>query len=386
MAMSLKKSTIRLSSDSKDRAIALLKSLIRINYFNNQIPSEVELSRQLRIPRSAITFALQILHAEKLITRTADGQGWSRRVWKPQAPAGKVGFVVNASILGGWYSIFQDWLIGFEQLMFSESYETELICDFISVENKIKKIDQAWQNGAMGFVLASRTEQALRHHLIRAEMPSVIIGSATLEQLELGCITMNNRMGLEKIIQFLTAQNHADIGYYTIGLEYHDGFRERFYAYQYAMNQRGLAPRLELAQSEEHSELSARRAAETFYGLAKKPTVIVCGSDREAYELATELKRLGIEVPHQVGVTGFDNNHYGQILEPAMTTIDISAVEMGRVAANYLLNEMQIRQLPVKIELPTELIIRNSVHPLMMNKTRAKTQPLGIEPDRIVSY
>jgi len=386
MAISLKKSTIRLSSDSKDRAIALMKSLIRVNYFKNVIPSEIELSRQLRIPRSAISFAMQILQAEKMVTHAADGQSWTYNVWEQQAPAGKVGFVVNVNILGGWYSVFQDWLIGFEQLMFSESYQTELVYDFISVENKIEKINQAWQSGVMGFVFASRTEQALRHHLIQSEMPSVIVGSATIEQEELGCITMNNRMGIGKIIRFLTGQNHTDIGYYTVGLEYHDGFRERYYAYQYEMNQRGLTAHMEMAQSEPHSEISAKRAAEMYYGMTKKPSVIVCGSDREAYELATELKHLGIEAPHQVGVTGFDNNHYGQILEPAMTTIDISAVEMGRVAANYLLNEMQVRQMPIKIELPTELITRNSVHPLITGRKQQKTQVLGVESSQIISY
>ena len=387
MAMSLKKSTIRLSSDSKDRAIALLKSLIRVNYFqDNKIPSEIELSRQLRIPRSAIGFALQILLAEKLISRSADGQTWIYNAWEHQAPAGKVGFVVNSDILGGWYSIFQDWLVGFEQIMFSEAYQTQLIYDFISVENKIEKIDKAWQSGVMGFVFASRTEKVLRQHLVRSEIPSVIVGSATIEQEELGCITSNNRIGIDKIISFLISQNHVDIGYYTVGLEYHDGFRERFYAYQYYMSQHGLAPHLGMAQSEAHSEISAKRAAEIFYGMPKKPSVIVCGSDREAYELATELKQLGFEVPRQVGVTGFDNNHYGQILEPAMTTIDISAVEMGRVAGNYLLNEMQQRQMPIKIELPTELIARNSVHPLMTSKKQQKTQILGIEGTQIISY
>ncbi|MDR1305554.1 MAG: substrate-binding domain-containing protein [Verrucomicrobiales bacterium] len=386
MAVSLKKSTIRLSSDTKDRAIALIKSLIRVNYFRTAIPSEIELSRQLRIPRSAISFALQILQAEKLITRAADGQALACNAWQRQAPAGKVGFVVNVNILGGWYSLFQDWLIGFEQLMFSESYQTEIISDFISVEHKLDRINQAWQNGVMGFVFASRTEQVLRQHLSRAEMPAVIIGNATLEQEELGCITTNNRLGIGKLLQFVIAQGHVNIGYYTVGLEYHDGFRERLYAYQYAMHQHGLAPRLEMAFSEPHSEVSARRAAETFYGLPRKPSVIVCASDREAYELAAELKQFGIDVPRQVGVTGFDNNHYGQILEPAMTTIDISAVEMGRVAANYLLNEMQIRQLPIKIELPTELVARNSVQPLQPGRKQQKTQVLGIETTQIVSY
>ena len=153
------------------------------------------------------------------------------------------------------------------------------------------------------------------------------------------------------------------------------------------MRQNGLEPRLDLAFKEAHNEISARKAAEILYGLPTNPSVVICTCDSEAFELVAALKHLEVDVPRHISVTGFDNNHFGQILEPAMTTIDIFAVEMGRVAANYMLNEMQVRQMPVKILLPTQLIVRNSVKPIGTPNSPAVEPTRNLhETGRILAY
>ena len=362
--LKLRRDTVRISSESKDRTLSLLKSLIRSRYFPEIIPVETELSRLLHIPRSSVSIALQVLAAENTISHHPAGHGWIYNGWTHQTPVGQVYFVVNSDILRGWYSLFQDWLVGFDQVMFAEGYETRMLTDFINAEHKIEKIQDASARGAMGFVLASYTEPSVCRFLADCEIPATLLGNATIRQEDLGCICSDNRIGVDKLFSYLLAQNHSQIAFYSTGLGYHDGFRERFVAYQSLMRQNGLDPRLDLAFKEPHSELSARKAADILYGLPKKPTAVICASDREAFELVAELKHLDVEVPAHLSITGFDNNHFGQILEPALTTIDIFAHEMGISAANYLLNEMQTRQMAVKILLPTQIIVRSSVLPI----------------------
>ena len=382
----LKRDTVRFSSETKDRTISLLRSLIRARYFTGVIPQESELSRLLRIPRSAVNMALQVLLAENIISRHPGGEGWVYNGWLHQAPVGEVGFVVNADILRGWYSLFQDWLIGFESVMYGEGYETRMITDFMSPSQKIEKLRHAWEHGTMGFVMTSYTEPSVCRFVLESGIPTTLLGNASTSEEEIGRIASDNRSGMEKILAYLLTQNHSQIGCYATGLGFHDGFRERFGAYQSIMRQHGLEPRLDLAFKEAHNEMSARKAAEILYGLPTKPTVVVCACDREAFELVSALKHLDVEVPKHISVTGFDNNHFGQILEPAMTTIDIFSVEMGRVAANYMLNEMQFRQMPVKILLPAQLIVRHSVNPI---GTPAAVDPVArnlYETGRILTY
>ncbi len=363
MAM-LKRDTVRFSSEIKDRTIALLRTLVRSRYFPELIPAEAELSRLLRTSRSAVAMALQVLLAENIISQHPSGHGWIYNGWTHQPPVGEVAFTVNTDILRGWYSLFQDWLIGFENVMFGEGYETRLLSDFQSPLQKIEKLRFAWEHGTMGFVLASYTEPSICRFFAESGIPAALLGNASTSEEELGRISSDNRAGMEKMLAYVLGQNHSQISFYSTGLNFHDGFRERFSSYQSIMHQYGLEPRMDLAFKEPHNEMSARKAAEILYGLPTKPTAVICGCDREAFELIAELKHLEVEVPKHISICGFDNNHFGQILEPALTTIDIFAVEMGRVAANYLLNEMQVRQMPVKIMLPTQLIVRNSVSPI----------------------
>jgi LacI family transcriptional regulator len=238
----------------------------------------------------------------------------------------------------------------------------------------------------MGLVLASRVEPAVIESVVKARIPSVVLGNSTINQQDLGCVCTDNRSGIEKLFRHLMTEGHTRIAMYVSGLNFHDGFRERFIAYQQSMRQNGLDAWMDLVFYEPHSEVTARRAAEIFYGLPTRPTAILCGSDREAFELIAELRHLPVEVPGQVSVVGFDNNHYGQILEPPITTIDIYSSQMGRVAGNYLLNEMQAPQLPVKILLPTELIVRSSTKSSATGKKTKNATAPSQESSQILTF
>ncbi|MDZ4788220.1 MAG: substrate-binding domain-containing protein [Blastochloris sp.] len=354
-----KKDTARLSFDSKERALSLLRTLIRSRYIAEVLPSAAELSRILRIPKTAIDYSLEELTKQRLIEARTGEIGY-HYIQRANPPSGEVILVVNRDILRGWYSLILDWMIGVEETLFEEGYELRAYSGFHSAQEKMAKIAEARHHGCMGVVLPNHVEPQVIAQLVRDKIPAVTLGNATLNQEEIGCICSDNRAGMEKLLAHLFSENHKRIAMYVTGLNVHDGYRERFLTYQQVMRQHGQDTCLDMVFYDNHTERSARRAAEIYYGLTTKPTAIVCGSDREAFELVSELHHLKIEVPKHVSVVGFDNNHFGQMLEPPMTTIDIYSSQMGRVAANYLLNEMQTPQLPVKILLPTELIVRGS--------------------------
>lgn len=386
MTPSSKKATVKLSFSDKDRAIALLRTLARLRYFGTSFPSEAELSRLLRIPRSSLTLGFANLEAEQLIHKSAAGL-WQTRAWQDQKPLGQIGFVVNTDIIKGWYSLFQDWLMGFEHTMSDEGYETVLLSGFANFRDKIEKIALQRERGMMAVALASHAETELLDYIGNAAIPAVLLGNARIHHEGMGCVCTDNRIGMAKVVDHLVQNNHHDIAFYGTGLSFHEGCRERLAAYQSNMRQYGLEPRSEWVFHEPHHELSARRAAELYHTRNAKPTAFACATDREAFELVAELRHLKIEVPRDVSVVGFDNNHFAQMLEPAMTTVDIYAYEMGRVAANYLLNEMQAPQMPVKILLPADLVVRVSVSALKSAKNGPLSRPQPpAAPEEIVAF
>lgn len=358
MAKPSPRDTVKLSFNDKDRAISLLQTLVRVRYFGETLPGDAELSRLIRIPKSSITLGLAKLEAEGLIAR--QGTSYVSQAWNAQPPVGQIIFVLNTDILEGWYSLFQDWLMGFEHTLADEGYATSLLSNFSSLRDKIERIALAREKGAMGLALASRTEPEVLDYLASIAFPTVILGNATIRQQQFGCICSDNRAGMERIIDHLVSLGHRRIEFYVNGLSFHDGYGERWSTYQARMRDYGLIPSSDLVFPEPHHKALARRAAAVLASQPQKPTAVACATDREAFELIAELRHLGIEVPRDLSVTGFDNNHFTQVLEPPMTTADIYAFDMGRVAANYLLNEMQAPQMPVKILLPADLVVRLS--------------------------
>jgi DNA-binding LacI/PurR family transcriptional regulator len=367
-----KKKTIRISFDQRSRTVAVMRALIRSGFFHSSIPSEIELARQLHLPRTYISFAFDQLSAEGLIHRSSVSSPWQCQ--SPGAHNGSVAMVVNTNPLEGWQAVFLDFFIGFEEVMHSEQYDTELVGNFTSHQEKVEKVASLRESGCMGFALASRAERPVLDMMLENRIPTVIVGNATLYEENFGCVCTDNAAGINKAIDFACSLGHEDIGFYSTGLSFHNGFRLRYEQYLQQMRQRHLKVFTATAYPEPHHDLSSRRAAETLLRMDKKPSIVLCASDREAFELCSELKHQGIRVPDDVSVIGFDNNYYAQLLNPPITTVDIYAVNMGQTAAHYLLNEMLAPQFPVKICLPTEIIQRSTV---------ANRQPKEPPPDPV---
>jgi len=379
--------TIKLSFGQKERALAVLRALIRGNYFGDHVPDDAALSRLLRIPRSSLMLAINTLTAQNIMQPSKSRQGWDIIKTATVSKMGSVAFIVNAEALTGWQSLYQDWLIGFEEIMFQESYNVEILYGFTSVDDKIQTISKFRTDGGMGCVLVSRTEPAVRDFVLNNEIPALILGKDNRHVENLGTISSDDSADIHKAVKFLIERNHRNISMYATGLSQHDGYDERFHAYQRTMRQHHLAAHSELAFSEAHNDLTARRAADVILRMKQRPSAVLCASDREAYELVSELRRLDIQVPRDISIVGFNNNYFGTLLEPPMTTVDIYAPNMGRIAANYLLNEMQAAQLPVKILTPTDMVIRSSVAELDPTSSQpGQHAPLAGDSGRILSF
>lgn len=356
----LKKDTVPIRFEQKDRAHAVLRTLIRNQFFGEALPSDHDLVRQLRLPRTAVSLALQQLIVEKIL---APGKDENHLMLGPEAVvnrSGRIGFVTNTGLMDGWYSLFLDFLIGVDEIMDGENYGIHLLTRFGSLEEKQAALTRAWADGVMGFVFLSYVEEPILDWAVSHEVPVVLLGNAVIQEDRVGVVASDNSGGIQKLVEHLATLGHERVAAYICGLRYHQGFALRQSSFLQAAQRFDLRPVVDLCYLQDHHGQLARQAAVTFQAMRHRPTAILCGSDREAFELIAELKRLQIRVPEDVSVTGFDNNHYAGILEPTLTTVDIFGHYMGRVAANYLLNEMEGPQMPVKILLPTELVVRQS--------------------------
>jgi DNA-binding LacI/PurR family transcriptional regulator len=101
------------------------------------------------------------------------------------------------------------------------------------------------------------------------------------------------------------------------------------------------------------------------------PDAVVCYDDKLALELMDALRRLGIRVPDDIGIVGFDGIPFAAISNPRLTTVAVPTAEIGRLAATLLIQAVHDGALPDGVLLPVELVVRESTRP-----TLASTAPV----------
>ena len=98
--------------------------------------------------------------------------------------------------------------------------------------------------------------------------------------------------------------------------------------------------------------------------LADRPTAVVCGNDLQAFGVYEAARQVGLRVPEELSVIGFDDIAYAQWCGPTLTTVRQPFAEMGAVAAGLVLALAAgepLRQTRAEVE--TTLIVRDSTAP-----------------------
>ncbi|GAA3454792.1 LacI family DNA-binding transcriptional regulator [Dactylosporangium matsuzakiense] len=98
---------------------------------------------------------------------------------------------------------------------------------------------------------------------------------------------------------------------------------------------------------------------------ADRPTAVVCGDDLQALGVYEAARRLGLRIPDDLSVVGFDDIEVTRWCGPPMTTVRQPFAEMGATAARMVLQLAMGEPVePARVELATELIVRGSTAPI----------------------
>lgn len=137
--------------------------------------------------------------------------------------------------------------------------------------------------------------------------------------------------------------------------------RSRLEGYKAALAARGIAFDPSLVQIDNYLSPYTSRLVESLLALAEPPTAIFTTGDMAALTVMDTLRMKHIRVPQDISVIGFDDVPQASVASPGLTTVYHPLVEMGRVAAETLLEQIDKPGLtPKRIQLETKLRIRES--------------------------
>jgi LacI family transcriptional regulator len=172
-------------------------------------------------------------------------------------------------------------------------------------------------------------------------------------------VLVENTSGARRIVQHLIEHGHERIAFmglsrslYTINARYH--------GYHRAMQEAGFLETVFLGCT---SREDTRRAVEDLLNGKNRPTAFFASNNLATRYVFTALLNLGVKVPVDVALVGFDDFELAELTSPPLTVVRQPAQEMGRVAASLLFERIERGELPqtgTRIALPVEIVLRRS--------------------------
>jgi len=120
-------------------------------------------------------------------------------------------------------------------------------------------------------------------------------------------------------------------------------FKERWIGYRTTLQEAGISSvdACSILSKDDAPYGNTDWLLEQLRAMPRIPHAFVCANDYLAIHLMTALKKMGLNIPNDVMVTGFDGSPESSVVEPALTTARIPSADFGRVAADILLNRIQ---------------------------------------------
>ncbi len=173
-------------------------------------------------------------------------------------------------------------------------------------------------------------------------------------------VTMDHTSGIQQLVNYLLAKGHRSIGHVYGDLRRYGGM-QRAQAFRAAMAASGLAVREEWIQGGTWFQEGGASGIERIFNAPERPTAVVAATDLMAMGIIEHVRSIGLQVPKDLSVTGFDDVPFAGYLNPPLTTVRMKYGEFGATAANCLIALINATENESKrITIPVKLVVRDS--------------------------
>ena len=185
---------------------------------------------------------------------------------------------------------------------------------------------------AQGVILPSNlVYPALVKKLHKERVPFITIGEPQGIFDAINWVDINNQHGAQQAVLHLRDQQYKNIAFLCGSLK--EVFnRNRLLGYKSLVEESSQLI-CEEAISKEDSYMMVKQLLAS----AKPPDAVICSNNILALGSLKAAQQAGLRVPQDFGILSFDNYPIADLIEPAITTIDVDVFELGRQAANILL-------------------------------------------------
>jgi DNA-binding LacI/PurR family transcriptional regulator len=346
---------------------------------DTRISSEPELQRQLNISRSTIRQALSNAEAEGLITRVP-GKGTFVAAVASNARNSRLIGYVTGNCSGPMQSRI---LSGAERVVAAKGYRIIFGNSDGDIDEESRLLGQLVREDKVAGIIiwpALRAEASGGlFEVVQRDTVPVVAVDRTFKGLSCDFVTSENYAGACAAVEHLLGLGHQRTVFLSQPILHLITVSERFRGYQNGMRGASLEPLEPWLVGSSAKELDIRGALDGIHDThsreieeivahlkrSQRPTAIFAINDTMAIQAMMAARTLGLEVPKELSVVGFDDiSVVNSLRDVPLTTVAQDAYVMGKRAAELLIERIEgHRGMPRNVSLPTELRVRGSTAP-----------------------
>ncbi len=258
---------------------------------------------------------------------------------------------------------FSSNISGIQDTAYKRGYNIMICQSNESFTHEIENIKILVSSQVDGLLISlSRETKSYEHlkELYNRGIPFMMFDRVT-EEIPVSKVTVDDVHGAYQVVSHLLEQGCRKIAYFS-GPEDLYISKKRKEGYLKALAEYGISEdQADIYITDLTTEMN-RKITEQMLAQEIRPDAVFAMIDPLAVDVMMVLKANGIKIPQEIALAGFTNNPTAAVVEPSLTTVSQPGYEMGQLAANHLLDQLDelVSDEPQSFVLTTTLITRNS--------------------------
>jgi LacI family transcriptional regulator len=212
-----------------------------------------------------------------------------------------------------------------------------------------------------GLLIATATSEWIVPEHVPRTMRAVLINRR--EGGSIPSVTVDDETGAAQATKFLIELGHRRLGH-VAGPQNTDTARRRKTGFVESLQTSGLALEERWVAEGPYSESGGYSAALRILNRKPRPTALFATNLMTTIGAMAAIRRLGLRIPADISIVGYDDSPLAMYLEPPLTTVRMPLREMGAHAVDVLLSVITGEKVDdVMLDIPPELVVRGSAAP-----------------------
>lgn len=208
-------------------------------------------------------------------------------------------------------------------------------------------------------MMTSEMDMSLIKELSKRNVPIVFMDVGQMGP-RMSHVSIDYGNGIRQGVDHVAGLGHTSIAFISGPLELHSA-RTRRQAFLDGLRAHGITPDRKLLREGTHTAEGGETAMKELLRLKKHPTAVVCSNDWTAIGALHAIHAAGLRVPEDISLVGFDDIPLARYTNPALTTVRMSAADVGSTAFQALYSLIGEGHVEGDIyQIPTSLVVRAS--------------------------